>query len=212
MNGENLIKLLNWRYATKRMTGKSVPGDKIERILEAIRLSASSLGFQPYTIFVISDHEIKKKIRPIANDQPQITECSHLLVFAAWSELTQEKMQRHMENTANERGIKIESLKRWMDYLNDRKKKYSDIENIQWAAHQAYIAIGTGLIAAAAEEVDASPMEGFDPQELDAFLKFSELGLKSMVLLALGYRDAENDYLVKQKKVRRSKEELFVRI
>jgi nitroreductase len=212
MDGKNLNEILNWRYATKRMTGKSLPDEIIERILDAIRLSASSLGFQPYTIFVISDPEIKSKIRPIANDQPQITECSHLLVFTAWTELTEEQMNRHMENTARERGIEVDSLKRWIDFLNNRNKQYSKEENIQWAGHQAYLALGTGLIAAASEGIDATPMEGFKPEELDALLKLHEKGLRSMVLMAIGYRDEANDYLLKQKKVRRPKEELFIRM
>jgi len=205
----NLVEKLNWRYATKRMTGAKVPADKLERILEAIRLSASSLGLQPYSVIVIDDEELKKKLRPFAHNQPQITESSHLLVFAAWSVINEERIDNYIANIAAIRGVTVESLKGFKDrmaMLNGR----SEEQNFFWSAKQTYIALGTGLAAAAMEDVDATPMEGFQPADFDVVLNLKEKGLKSVSLLALGYRDAAQDPLASAKKVRRPKDQFFI--
>lgn len=203
---------LNWRYATKRMNGGKVPQEKIDRILEAIRLSASSMGLQPYTVLIIENEELRKKIRPVSYNQPQITEASHLLVFAAWKDIPAEKVDAYIRLISSERNVPESSL-------DDFKKMIlgaaagKDAESLfNWNAHQAYIALGSGMVAAAMEEVDSTPMEGFDPQALDKILKLEEKGLKSVAMLALGYRDADADYLTGMKKVRRAKEDLFLDI
>lgn len=205
----NLIETLNWRYATKRMTGEVVPQDKINNILEAIRLSASSLGLQPFNVIVIDNPALKSKIQPVAYNQPQIVESSHLLIFAAWENVTQEKIDVYLNQIATERGVSLESLAGFRGSLEGLLKR-SQEDNYNWAARQAYIALGTGLIAAANEGVDATPMEGFNPAGVDELLGLKEKGLRSVSFLTLGYRDAEKDHLASAKKVRRSAEDFYI--
>jgi len=208
----NLIEDLNWRYATKKMNGNTIPDDTLETILDAIRLSPSSSGLQPYKVYIISDKEVLKQIQPIAMGQSQIVDCSHLLVFASWENYTLEKMEKVFNYTLRERGLPLNTMD---DYKNNLWGMYSQLPEDFHAHHaskQAYIALGVGLVAAAGQKIDATPMEGFDPNALDEFLKLKEKGLKSSCLLALGYRDSENDYLVNMKKIRKPKDELFEKL
>lgn len=208
----NLIETLNWRYATKRMNGEKVPAEKLKVILDAIQLSPSSAGMQPYTVFVIEDQEIKEKIQKIAFMQPQIAEASHLIVFASWTKITAEHVDEYMNLIADTRGIPAESLDGFKTSISNGILSRTEEVNAQWAARQAYIALGHALVAAASEQVDATPMEGFDANGLDEILGLNEKGLHSVVIMTLGYRDAEKDVLASAKKVRRSHEELFVTI
>ena len=208
-----LIQGLNWRYATKKMNpAEVVPQDKVERILEAVRLAPTSSGLQPFEIIVITNSELREKIKPIAWGQGQITDCSHLLVFAAWDDYTPERINM-MFDLANElRGVKSES---WESYRNVLLSKYpprgAEV-NFQHAARQVYIALGVALIAAAFEEVDSTPIEGFDPDALDELLKLRSHGLRSVVMVPLGYREEDKDWLVSLKKVRRPREKFVTEI
>jgi nitroreductase len=208
----NLIKALNWRYAAKKMTGETVPQEKLDTILEAIHLSPSSAGLQPYNIIVISDQETKDKIFKEAAPQPQIPQSSQLLVFAAWDKITAQHITDYMNLIATTRGISVESLSKFQENVTNSVGNRSDEGNFNWAARQAYIALGHALVAAATEHVDATPMEGFNNAKLDEILGLTEKGLKSVVIMTLGYRDSENDGLAKAKKVRRPSEELFISI
>jgi nitroreductase len=203
-----LIQKLNWRYATKRMNGQKVPQQKLDNILEAIRLSASSAGLQPYKVIVVEDPAVKEKLKVAANNQPQITEASHVIVFAAWSKVTEEGVNAYLNQIATERNIPIESLDGFKGMFTGIIAQSAE-QNFTWTSRQTYIALGTGLIAAAFEEVDATPMEGFNNAAVDEVLGLKEKGLSSVSILTLGYRDTENDYLVNAKKVRKSKEDLF---
>lgn len=203
---------LKWRYATKRMNGQKVPAEKLENILEAIQLAPTSIGMQPFTVLVIEDADVKAKIAPAIYNQPQITEGSHVLVFAAWKEYSQENVDKYINHIATLRGIPVESLEGMQNMVSGSIAGKTPEQLLAWNMKQAYIALGTGLVAAAEEQVDATPMEGFDPNALDAALGLAEKGLHSTVIMALGYRDAEKDYLSGAAKVRRSKEELFIRL
>lgn len=204
-----LLNALEWRYASKKMNGQQVPEEKVERILEAIRLAPSSMGLQPYTVLVITNPEIKKQILPVANNQKQIVDSSHLLVFAAWDKITPEHVDDYVNLTASTRNIPVESLEEFKKILVNISQRPQQ-ENHEWAARQSYIAFATAIAAAAEERVDATPMEGFNNAALDDLLGLSGKGLKSITLLPLGYRDAENDWLAKFPKVRRQKENLFI--
>ena len=203
----DLINKLKWRYATKKMdASRAVPQEKVDRILEAIRLTASSSGLQPYEIIVVTNPELRAQIVPHAWNQAQITDGSHLLVFAAWDNYTAERINHMFDLVNDERGFKSEG---WEAYRQKLLASYvpRDAEtNYQHAARQAYIGLGTALIAAAEEGVDSTPMEGFDPDKVDEILGLRARGLRSVILLPLGYRAAEGDWLVNQKKVRRSRE------
>jgi nitroreductase len=208
----NLIEALNWRYATKKMNEQTVPIEKLENILEAIRLSASSFGLQPYTIFVVADSELKRQIQPIALNQSQIIDCTYLLVFAAWKEVTERHVRDYINNIAATRNLELSALADFEKMLLDFIQKTPKREHFIWAARQAYIALGTGLIAAATEQIDATPMEGFSPSDLDKLLGLEAKGMGSVALMALGYRDAAKDYLANATKVRRPANELFIRL
>lgn len=207
----SLIAALNWRYATKRMNGKKVEQAKLDNILEATRLSASGVGLQPYNVIVVGSDELKEKIKPVAFNQPQITEASHLLIFAAWDKVSDERFDEFVREVAEQRGVALESLEGYGRYKGHLASRTEE-QNHQWAARQAYIAFGTAIVAAAVEQVDATPMEGFNPEALDELLGLKERGLRSVTILALGYRDEAQDWLVGQKKVRRPKEKLFVEL
>ena len=207
----DLISKLQWRYAAKKLdASRAVPQDKVDRILEAIRLTASSSGLQPYEVIVVTNPELRAKIVPHAWNQAQITDGSHLLVFAAWDNYTAERINTMFDLVNDERGFKNEG---WEAYRQKLLAAYvpRDAEtNYQHAARQAYIGLGTALIAAAEEGVDSTPMEGFDPDKVDEILGLRALGLRSVLLLPLGYRAAEGDWLVNLKKVRRQPER-FIR-
>lgn len=203
----SLIDKLQWRYATKKMDPtKVVPPEKVDQILEAIRLTASSSGLQPYEVLVITNKELQEKIKPIANGQSQIVDCSHLLVFAAWDTYTAQRINNAFDMTEKLRSFTSESGKAYREMLLKTYPARDKEINFMHAAKQAYIGLGTALIAAAYEEVDSTPMEGFDPQALDTILNLKEKGLRSVVMLPLGYRKADEDWLLNLKKVRRAKE------
>ena len=205
-----LIESLEWRYASKKMNGIQIPQEKIENILTAIQLAPSSMGLQPYTVLLITDREIKKQIQPIAYNQSQIVDSSHLLVFAAWADITPQQVEEYIQHTAVIRNIPAEGLAEFRNTLLGIITKNSKEQNFQWAARQAYIAFATAIAAAAEARVDTTPMEGFDTSALDALLGLTEKGLRSVTMLPLGYRDEENDWLVRLPKVRRDKEKLFI--
>ena len=202
----DLLQKLQWRYATKKMNpDKAVPREKVDRILEAVRLSASSSGLQPYEVIVVTNPQIREKIRAIAWNQAQVTDGSHLLVFAAWDNYTSERINMMFDLVNDERGFKSEGWENYRQQLLATYPQRTAEENFQHAARQAYIGVGNALIAAAEEQVDSTPMEGFDPAALDEILGLKALGLRSVVIMPLGYRANEGDWLVNLKKVRRSR-------
>ena len=207
-----LTKQLEWRYATKRMNGKLVPQEKIDNILEAIRLTPSSYGLTPYKVLVITDLELRKKIQATAWGQPQTVEGSHVLVFAAQDDITEKNVDDYMSLVSTTRGMPVSALDDFKKYIMGTVNSLDQAGKVNWAAKQAYIALGTGLVAAAAEEVDSTPMEGFEPAKLDEVLGLKAKGLKSVVVLALGYRDTANDASAGYKKVRRSTKDLFIQL
>ena len=209
----SLIDKLQWRYATKKMDpAKVVPEAKVDQILEAIRLTASSSGLQPYEVIVITNKDIRQKIRAVSNDQSQVTDCSHLLVFAAWDTYTAERINAAFDMTEKARNFTSESGTAYRQMLLKTYPARDAEVNFTHTAKQAYIGLGTALIAAAYEQVDCTPMEGFNPSALDEILNLKEKGLRSVVMLPLGYRNAGEDWLVNLKKVRRPKEAFITRI
>lgn len=207
----DLIEVMNWRYAVKKFNKEKVSDEKIAQIIDAIALSASSVGLQPYRLFLIKDEAIRKELAD-ASFNKQISESSHLLAFAAFDSINQERIDDLIRLMAETRGIAETDLADYRTGLETYLLARTNEENFTWTARQTYIALGTALIAAANLQVDTTPMEGFDTEKLDELLNLKEKGLKSVVLLSLGYRDSENDYLVNQKKVRLPKEELVTEI
>lgn len=198
----SLLQDLSWRYATKKMNGQPVPQEKVDYILEAARLAPTSSGLHPFRIIQITDPELKAKIQPIAFGQSQIMDASHLLVFAAYDTYTEERVSAPFAQQAEERGLPQGFADDYKNQLWSSIAQKTKEQQFEHAARQAYIGFGVALAAAAEQRVDATPMEGFVPQQLDDLLGLEQLGLKSVTILALGYRDTENDWLANLKKVR----------
>jgi len=204
----SVIESLQWRYASKAMNGAQIEVATLDYILEAIRLSASSYGLQPFTVQVISNAELKNKLTPAAYNQPQINKSSQLLVFCVWNDVTEAHVDAYMQDMAEQRVVSLESLAGFKAMILGAVKNLSVEQKQTWAAKQAYIALGTAMVAAAEQKVDATPMEGFNAQQVDEILGLDKQGLKSTVLLVLGKRSTE-DALASMAKVRRSKNDLF---
>ena len=206
-----LLKSLEWRYATKKMNGEKIPQDKLERILEATRLAPSSYGLTPYNVIVVEDQKLKEELQGACYGQTQLVDSSAVLVFATWDEVTEHSVGNYINEIAKQREIPVESLNGLQDMMNGSLTNMTHEQKISWAQRQAYIGLGFALTAAAVEEVDSTPMEGFVPESVDTVLGLQELGLKSVVVLPLGYRDTENDYLSTLKKVRWDNGKFFIR-
>ena len=206
-----LLDALQWRYAVKKMNGTKVPAEKLETIIEATRLAPSGFGLTPYSIIVVEDEETRKKLQPAFYNQSQVVDGSVVIVFAAWNNVSEKEIADYMQEIADQRGVSIDSLKDFSGAVNGSFKNKTPEQARVWADKQAYLALGFSLVAAAAEEIDATPMEGFAPDAVDEILGLKALGLHSTVALTLGFRDAANDYLVNAKKVRRTTDKLVIK-
>ena len=208
-----LMDDLQWRYATKKMDPNTpVEAEKIEAVLDAIRMAPTSSGLQPFKVMVVTDPALRKKLREASFDQSQITDSTALLVFAAWDDYTDARIEMVMQEVGAARGGVTDQL---VEYYNRLKGTYVGRDagvNFDHAARQTYIALGIALAAAAEQRIDSTPMEGFDPAQYDEILGLSEKGLRTSVIMAIGTRDADNDWLVNAPKVRRDKEKLFTRL
>ena len=212
MTSKTLNDHLNWRYATKKMDpAKPVPQDKVDAIIEAVRMAPTSSGTQPFELIVVTNPDLRGQMAEAAGGQAQITDGSHLLVFAAWDNYTAERIDEVVGLNVAARG----DLPLIHGYYDNLKANYvpRDAEvNYAHAARQAYIALGIALVAAAEQEVDSTPMEGFDPAAVDEILGLRERGLRSVVLMPLGYRDETGDWLLPMGKVRKSRDAIVTQI
>ncbi len=207
----SLLEDLKWRYATKKMNCTPVAQEKVDYILEAARLAPTSSGLHPYRVIEISNRELKAKIQPIAYGQSQIVDSSHILIFAAYDSYTIERVEAPFAQQAKERGLPSGFADDYKNNLYTQLSALSQEQQFNHAARQAYIGFGLAVAAAAEQKIDATPMEGFNNQQLDALLELDKLGLKSVTILALGYRDEANDWLVNLKKVRPSHEDFIIK-
>ena len=200
----NIIEDLNWRYATKRYINQEVPQPQIDTLLESIRLTATSLGLQPFEIYDIRSTNIREKMREAAYNQPQLTEASHVFVFAVWTQVTEEMVDQYLQFIADTRNREISQLagfkKSIMGFLGDKSTE----EIIKWSSNQAYIALGKAMVAAAQMRIDSTPMEGFNRDAVDELLGLRDKNLHAAVMLTVGYRDTENDPLAGAQKVRKA--------
>lgn len=209
-----LLEDLKWRYATKKMNGQIVSQDKIDYILESARFAPSSSGLQPYRIFVISNREklqeIKEKaFKEFPFNQSQINDCSHLLVWTSWDNYSLDRIGNALLNTSRQRGLPDQSSEDYKKRLWAFFEPKEDEWHKNHSAKQAYISFGLAIAAAAEQKVDATPMEGFNTTKMDEILGLEKLGLKSIVALPLGYRDEQNDWLIKLQKVRTPKDQFI---
>lgn len=207
-----LIDKLQKRYASKQMNGKRLPKEKVNHVLEAIRLAPTSLGLQPFKVFVIEDQELKQRIfNTAAPGQPQIPNASELLVFACYRKVTKEILDEYFDLIVSTRDLPVEKLTSYRNMMNGLVNASAQ-ENFFWATRQAYIALGFGLVAAADEMIDSVPIEGFNSAVLDDILNLESQNLGSVCLMAIGYRNEETDYNARLPKVRKSKDNLFIHV
>ena len=207
----SLLDSLKWRYAVKKMNGTNIPAEKLNTIIEATRLAPSGFGLTPYSIIVVEDEDTRKKLLPAFYNQAQVVDGSAVIVFAAWNTISEKEIADYMQEIAEERGVAVDTLKDFSSAVNGSFKNKTPEQARVWADKQTYLALGFSLVAAAAEEIDATPMEGFVPDAVDEILGLKALGLHSTVALTLGFRDAANDYLVNAKKVRRTTDKLVIK-
>lgn len=208
-----VLRSLHWRYATKKMNpARKVAQEKVDRIVEAARLAPTSSGLQPFELIVVTDDAVREKIKAISWNQAQVTEGSHLLVFAAWDDYTAERIDAMFDYTNEVRGFRNEGWEKYRAMLLSTYPQRGAEVNHAHAARQAYIALGAAVIAAASEEVDSVPMEGFDPAALDDILGLKARGLRSVVILPLGYREPSGDWLVDLPKVRRPRDRFVTEV
>lgn len=206
------IENLNWRYATKKFDpNKKVSQKDLDNLLEALSLSASSYGLQPYQIFVVEDMEVREKLKPVAWGQAQITEASHLIVLANQSTFGNELVDDYVKNVSTTRDIPFKDLEGYAEFMKSKLLGLSESAKATWTMSQTYIALGNLLSAAADLKIDSCPMEGFESAEFNNILGLNEKGLNAAVLVAIGYR-SEEDKTQHNKKVRKSKTDLITHI
>lgn len=204
----SLIQDLNWRYATKNMNGEAVSTEKLEIILAATNLAATSYGLQPFTVLVVSNEEVKAKLQAAAYGQPQVGSSSAVLVFAVPVKITTSDVEAFIDLVATTRSMPVEALDGYKGMILSTVGALPAEQQQIWSAKQAYIALGTALAAAAEQKVDACPMEGFDAAQFDEILGLTAKGLKSVVIMPVGYRSAD-DATAQYIKVRKPESELF---
>ena len=206
---ENYNEKLNWRYATKKFNPeKSLSEEQVEYLQKSIQLSASSYGLQPYEVFVVTDKETKEKLKEAAWNQSQLTDASHVFIFAGLKKLNENYIDSYLENISKIREIKVQDLSGLKDMLTSNIVDKPEEQQKIWAQKQAYIALGNLLSAAAHLKVDTCPMEGFDAGKVDEVLGISGTNLTTAVIATAGYRSDE-DQMQRAKKVRKQENELF---
>lgn len=208
-----LLDTLEWRYATKKYDPtKKVAQEDLNKILEAARMAPSSSGLQQFRVIVITNQELKEKIVPVAWGQQIVADSSHVLVFAGWDRYTDERIDKTFDQMNTLRGLPLDTTDEYKNRLKGQFAGFTEEQQAAHAAKQAYIAFGLAIAQAAELGVDATPMEGFSNTELDELLGLDKLGLKSAVMLPLGYRMEEQDWLLKLKKFRLPKEEFLIEL
>ena len=201
-----------WRYATKKFdAAKKVSDEDLETLMEATRLSASSYGLQPYHVLVISDQAIKEQLKPASWGQSQITDASHIIVFANTTDFGDELVDEYVTNICQTRNIPEEGLKGYADFMKSKLVDLPLEAKDNWTAKQAYLAFGNLMQAAAELKIDTCPMEGFEADKYNEILGLNDKNLNAAVVLPIGYR-SEEDATQHLPKVRKSKEELFTLI
>ena len=208
----DFITNANWRYATKKFdVTKKVSDEDLGILKEAIRLSASSYGIQPYTVLIIDNPKIKVQLLPVSWGQSQIVDASQVIVFANVINIGAAEIDSYFENMIQARRIEMESVQGYADFMKSKVMSLSEEDRNIWTAKQTYLALGNLLNAAAELRIDVTPMEGFDAARYNEILGLNELGLSAAVVATVGYRSTE-DATQHYVKVRKSTEELFIHL
>lgn len=209
---KNIIEDLKWRYATKKFDStKKVSAEDLETLLEATRLSASSYGLQPYHIFIIENRELREKLKPFSWNQSQITDASHLIVFANKQSFGEELVDEYLDNVTRTRGLANEAVQGYSDFMKSKLMGLPDDVKSSWTSRQVYLALGNVMTVAASMKIDTCPIEGFENEKYNEILELKDSNLNAAVVLAIGYR-AETDSTQHLPKVRYKKEKLFTHL
>jgi len=202
----------NWRYATKKFDStKKISTEDLNTLKEGIRLSTSSYGLQPYQIIIVKNLEIREQLLAAAYGQKQVVDASHLLIFANQINFGEDGINKFAKNMSETRGIPLDSIQGYVDYMKSNITGLSEETRNIWTAKQTYLALGNLLNVAAELRIDVTPMEGFNPAQVNAILGLEKLGLNASLMATVGYRSVEDD-TQHYKKVRKSNEELFITI
>ena len=208
----NFIQDANWRYATKKFDAtKKVSNEDLDTLKEAIRLSSSSYGLQPYKVIFVENPELRAQLQPVSWGQTQIVDASHLIVFANVTNIGETEIDAYFKNLTETRNIPMEALQGYADFMKSKITSLSEEAKNIWTSKQTYLALGNLLNAAAELKIDVTPMEGFEPEQYNEILGLKKLGLNASLVAPIGYRheeDATQHYV----KVRKSNEELFLNI
>lgn len=208
----SLIEDLNWRHAVKAYDStKKVSEEDLDKILEAARLAPTSSGLQPFRVIVVEDQQLKEKMVKGALNPEVMRDCSHVLVFAAWESYSNEKIDKVYDHHTDVRELPKGRFSSYTDQIKQIYGAQTPEQHFAHTARQSYIALGLAMAQAAELKIDSTPAEGFSNEVVDEILSLRELGLKSVTLLYLGYRDTENDWLSQMKKVRIPMEEFIIR-
>lgn len=210
----DLINSLKWRYAVKKYdTTKTVSAQDLEQLKEAVRLSVSSVGLQPYSIIIIENPEVKQKLVDgvSGNNKNLVADASHVFVFANELNVGTTQVEAYIANISAERGLPKEALNGFSDYINNYLGNLTEEQKNNWTARQAYIALSTLINSAAMLKIDTTAMEGFDPVKINSIFGLDKKGLNTAVMAVIGYRHPE-DANQNLKKVRKQTEELFITI
>lgn len=206
----NIINAMNWRYATKAYdANKKLSEEQVITLIESVRLTPSSYGLPVYKVIHVKDVETREKLKAAAWGQPQITDASELFVFAVKTDINDSSVDDYAKLIAETRGVSVESLSEFTGMIKGTVNSLSEEHKSAWAARQAYIALGVLLATTALEEIDSTPMEGFDTKQFDEILGLKDYNLASVVVCAVGYR-SETDSYAGLAKVRASKENLVI--
>lgn len=201
---------LNWRYAVKKFDpSKKISKAHLEEILEVLRLAPSSFGLQPWKFIVIEDLGLREQIRPFAWNQGQVTECSHLIVLCSLASMDEAYVKTYINHVAEVRSIPLTSLSRYEQMMTGFIKKLNPEARVEWMKNQIYLALGMLLSECAHLKIDTCPMEGFEPEKVDALLNLRAQNLKSVVLCPIGYRAAD-DKDAQLKKVRFNRSDIVI--
>ena len=209
---DTFIENQNWRYATKKFDNtKKISSDDLETLKEAIRLSSSSYGLQPYNVIIVENKTLREKLQPVSWGQTQIIDASHLLVFANQTNVDNVEIDAYLKNVSETRQIPLESLTGYGDFMKSKINTLTTEQKSVWTAKQAYLALANLLNAAAELKIDVTPMEGFESEKYNKILNLTEKGLNAAVVATVGYRH-EDDATQYYKKVRKSAQELFINL
>ncbi len=204
----NYLEALSRRYSVKKFNKEIIPRDTLHNILESGKLAASSLGLQPYKILVVESEEMKQKLIPAFYNPSQISTCSHLIVIVSKKTIEESYIKGYFNHISEVREISLESLDLFKNSINQHITKKTTDEIFNWAEKQSYIVLANLMYAAAIENIDTCPMEGFRQDLIEEILDINPELEKVTVTLALGYR-SEEDHFQHMKKVRKPNEKLF---